>query len=649
MPIDLFAQSGHVVSAQAGQQVAPQQAPQNQPRDLFAAQQNSNTAMDTIHSLDPSKPLADPSQTGFKGALYAAGSGAINKGIKGLEDIGTLAHTVLSAGAHALYGKLMNNPAAEASVKEGLQMAGDKLYSAAESTRDYLNPKSDFGKKAVAEHQGAYGVGGLAGYLGSQVAVGGALMKPLGALVDPIADAMPMLKESPVLSNAIKQGTQNSIIGAANDPNNPVRGALTGAGVGAVGGGVLGAVGYKINRATNIINHEMENSKATGLNPYSHESVANIQKQLAQDGIHMRTLTIRDAAKQTFNDQMKAIRPAGYDPANEMPMNYLGRLASTNLPKELETSKTLYKNINENQTEFTPTNFRTALKNNGTGVLDKVNMPLSGIPGTKGTANLQMKLDDMLSYRKQFDSTIRQAQNLAKNGKITDEQANSLYGVRQALNQDIHDSAKSVGLETDLNNAEQHYNQNIRPFQTYDKNLQNLKNMSPEEMGGKVWKTAVKQLQARFPDPVKLKNIATTLGPDGQSMLGWAKIENDLNMSMKSNVFQPQTFAQRISKGENSGLNKMILSQDHQDVVKGINEVMKRVTQMEPTPDKENIITSVVHGVISKALGNRVGIGLLKTIGSVTKPEAVRAMIKSFITGVMTLDAGQAVQHPEGQ
>lgn len=545
---------------------------------------------------------------------------------------GALAANIMRGASNLIYGKMFQNPDTDKLVQQGIDDIGSSAQKDFDAAKNALVQPVGLEAQAMKDHPitaaGSYGTG----YVGGLLSGGGIVNKAVAPITGALADSVPMLSSRPTLSGVLDSGVQNATLGAASDPQNPAQGAVVGGLAGAALQGASGFPAYKLQRAGQIVNDEMSARITAGVNPYSPEAMDAIQNSLANNGVKLQKLDIQNAMKNTVNEQLNAIRPDNYTP-NQSPINYVSKLASTNFQNELETSRQLYAPINASQVPVETPNFNTALSNIPSRITDKLSMPeLNTEPGQQPT------LSNMLDYRHSLDGTIQQAQNLQQDGGLSFNDVGKLYNARQVLNKDLYSAADQQGLGDAIQNADGQYNQMIRPFQVYDKNTASLKAMDPDSMGNQAWQVINRQLQARFPNPGKIQQAASTLGTTGQQIVGWAKIENDFHQATVDGVFNPATFGARISKSQQSGLNDIIMTPEQRQVVQGLQKIGVANKIITPTPEAGSDQQSLLTKVTKNLLYNPLGVGLLKVVGSPsTTMSAVRDISRKLLIGTAVL------------
>jgi hypothetical protein len=580
----------------------------------------------------PASPEPSIDQT-VAGNLHAGIVGAAQGAMDAGADMGHLARTILSN----TIGKI-----APQSVNDAASKAGNALGSAYSKGQEaFRNAPSNVA--AEDAHPAAYGVGGGLGYAAGAALGNKGISAPIQAVVDPALEAAaPMTMSRPAIQGALSQGIQGGVIGAAADPEHPIKGALAGAALTAPLGYIGGKIGYQMQRGGDIVKQEISKAIDSGLSPTSHDTFYAIKTELKSEGINLRRLDIKTQIKQQINDQMNKIRPNGYDPVNQSPINTVAEQATKNFPQQLQISKDLYKPVNENTQTFQAPNFNKVLDNVKTDMPTNVAMPKTPLP-ENATVN------DMLSYRKTLDSTIKQAKTLASTGKIQDVQVGPYLQVRNALNQDIQESATNAGIGPQLAAAEDHYNTQIRPFQVYNKNLGQFKLMEDGQMQNKIWQNLNRQFTKRMPDPNAIKQAAQTLGPEGQSQVGWAMLENAYKKSLTGGDiqrFDPQKFATQLDKYKSTGLSQIVFTKDHLQVASGISKSIDSGKQMlklmTPTDDTSPPPLGFLDKRIVSLLHSAPGIDFLKVIGgSNTSSTIARSMIQQLVTGIIGASAGK--------
>lgn len=614
MPLDfqpLQANSPAPQQAPAGASVAPQGTPPSAPVKL---------------DFQPLQAQATPPSTGALGTVDSAALGLGSGIAEGAHSVGQLASNVISSGIHYILPKSIQGAANKAlSTEEGI---GNSVINAA---KDLFTPQTPFEKQAIAENPNVNNIANVAGDIGAQ---GAALEAPLNLatkVVSPVVSKLaPGLASAPVAQGAVTQGVIGAGVGAASNPDDPIRGAAMGGALGGALGGIGGAIGEHINTAGKVIDETIQDMHEAGQDPNSLTSLRVIQNNLKNEGLEYRNYDLKQEVKATVNDQLAAMRPDGYQPGDS-PSKIMTQQVIDNIPKAVAQNRANYDPIDTNTQQFAPTNFQQALEANK----DDLPVSLPKNPLVKNlTPNLQTAdgqphpmaltqnptLNDMLSYRGQLDSTISQVKAQIRGGQLAKTDIGPYYDIRKALNTDIHTNAASIPyqnpanpavktLEDQLNVAEQYHHTNIEPFQSINKDGSLTVN---PQMVNKVMSDVSTQLQARKPNYVKLADSASRLGDAGKSQLGWGLLENAFNRATTAEGgFNPSAMQSALTRMKASGVLQQLGGDELEHTAIGMSKALEAVARTKASAPQVGIVATQLQ----KLTHSRIGIGILRRIG----------------------------------
>ena len=551
------------------------------------------------------------------------------------KQMGTLASTILGKGFDAVKPALASvvGPSAIQTVSDTASNATGAISNAYNQGEQLLTG-SDDDLKAQAAYPKTFGGAATVANIGAQTALLNPAASKLTGLISPaLKEALP-LATSPALTGAINQGIVGGTIGAIQNPNHPLIGALVGSALGGSVGGLSGAVGEQVNRAGKVISDTVDDMLASGKDPSSLESIEAISNQVNTGGPVIKKYDIGQAVKAKVNDSLSEMRPNDFVPGTSPISTMLAR-TEENAPLVKAQNDNNYAPIDTNTQTFKPTSFQTALTEQ-TPNLPKIGMPKELIQGDDLTIN------QMLSNRKMIDGTIQQAKNQFAGGKIPQSAINPYYLMRTALNNDIHTAADSVPyknptapkvktLGDQLSMAEKYNQEQVKPFQTLDKNGGYVDN--PKATTAAMQQIAT-QLQARRPNFVKIQNASTILGPEGKKMMAWGVVENAFNKATTiSGEFKPETLQSNLTRIRGSGLLDTIFDEQDKQAVLGISRALEGATKNVPGPaSKAGWIATNIQSLSQ----SRSGLSLLRYLGNPSVPAQQRnAMIKQLITGIL--------------
>lgn len=573
MPIDLFQQ-------------------QKQPRDLFAEQVKTST--------------------GTLGSVDAAAMGLATGALEGIDKMGGLAYNILKY-----------NAPAKAVADVGSKIARPVMNY----LKDTMSPQSDFERQAVSENPHLYAAGATLGDVGIQTGTTAIASAPVTtALNKGLSYAVPMLGKSPVISGSINQGVQGAVLGAANDPEDPLRGAKVGATLGAALGGIGGIVGPKLSRSGDVQEFEQANARQAGIDPYSYEGVTRTKNALKTNGADFAKYTVGRQVTEGADEAISKIAPVLKD--GEMPAETLTRFASTNFKDvraKLKAGFTPIENIKE---QFEPINFLKTKETLGSDVLKK--LPDTTLPNL-ATPN------DMWQYRQALDDNIRVLSRKAKESVLASKQVRTLTETRNALTEDLLAATNKVGLKDQFLKSEEIYRNEFLPYSVFKTDLKGneLTDKAMNDMMTKFNKFTQAKANMNIND---INDITKTLGPEGKKVMGWALLQKALlDTSDAKGIVNAKTLYSKVRKYDNMGIFNKLGGEELKTTVNGIRRIADGADEMVRQGTPIDAINSV-WSKLPSFLGSAVGRGLLKTIGSSKTPQTQwRNMIGQVIFGTLVI------------
>jgi len=574
------------------------------------------------------------SSTGVLGKIDTT---AMNLGhgiISGAQSIGGVTHTLLDKGADAFYGKLLHDQTTADLVKQGVDKISSGVNALAEKGKEFFSPQNEFEQNAQSENPKLSGVAGAAGNLLGNVVGGNILAKPVTALASPltgaISKAIPFVTKSPMVAGVTSNALQGGIIGVSQNPDNPGTGFTLGAATGGLIGGITNKIGHEADITAKVVNRSLENAEITGSNPYSIVNREAIRKELASGGISAKKLDIQQEIKSQIDKKLESSRPETYDPKDQTPVTYLSQLNQDRFKWVANKKEELFARINADKNIISPSTYIKTLQTNA----DKLRL---GLPEESLPAN--PTLNDLLKYRRLLDAKIQQSYNAARQGTISTIPAQEYENLRSALNVDIHNGAKSIGLEDELNKAESFWKKEYKPYEVFDKNLGRFVT-DPEAMN-KTLNVISKQLISKKPNYEKISAVANSFGEDGKIKLGWGILQTTLNKATTDGVLTPKTALGQIRNLRASGLWDQFPS-EIKETATGIETILKRGSERLQTtgiPKEEKGLTllNLPSKIVGGMLRSSTGISVLRYLGN--NPNAKDMIDKLLVGGTAMIAA----------
>ncbi len=384
-----------------------------------------------------------------------------------------------------------------------------------------------------------------------------------------------------------------------------------GGGAISLGGAIGGAAGVASNYLQNVakgINKVVDDAKALGLNMQSPQIMKAAQEAVKNQGLDVTKLEFRKQFQNSINKTLDEMRPGTFVP-NTSPAQYLTDKTVENLKQVRATNGALYAPINADATPQVASQYK-GLANELKGDLPKsIGMPTKDLPENP-------TLQQMLNFRQTLRFKLNQADAAASSGTISREDTRPYVQLMNGLQNDIKAAAEKSGLADQLVKAEAHFNEHVVPFEIYGKDMKG--NINPDE----VFQKFSAQLKSPRPNLPMIKQLASTVGPEGKDLMGWAKIETNYNRSLAfgGQVFDPKKFDTQFTKDKVSGLADKIYSPEHLAAIKGMTIINKEGSEMlkDLKPINETPLTAMnaPGKVIQGLLTTRPGMKLLSLIGT---------------------------------
>lgn len=589
-----------------------------QPMDTSVAPQATSTAPTAAAS--PStidfQPMAAPTTTMDKvasGALAGTGAfvgGALKGAGQSLEALPNLASAAIEKGLNYLADqKIIPDSMAQgfssgrANIKNAVESVGQKIL--------------DFQQAPSAADQAANptlsAVSNVAGNLAGSTAVASGIIGDLGK------------GQNAVTRLAKTNAAQGAILGAGSNSDNPIAGAVSGG----ILGGALGAAAGKLTRSAEIINDKIDDATRIGLQPLSEAGLKSIKGALDSGGKELTTEEVEKAVKVSLQKKLDSVAPEV--DITKAPTDMITDMAKANFTDVKNTRNALYAPLNESTAVAETPTLSTALASvTNKGAKALLPDPLPANP----------TLSDLMTYRKQVSAGINQAERGIKTGASGADfkSLDALNQVKQAVTQDLNNTAAKAGLGDQLAKADAFHAQNYKPFQVYTKSG----SLASDADTDKAWSKVNKLLQMRRPNLDAMTQVASTLGPQGKQVFGYAYLQQAMkNAETVDERLSPTKVTQAFNKLQNSGLANHILTPQLQEAFNGMRNIAEGAlkTTKGMGGDQKNMIMDFVNNLTHST----AGITLTRALGSTTTP---LAKVKNAVSQVLLNAAEQRAPVP---
>lgn len=584
MPIDF----------QPMQSAAPQAAPEEnvaQGSPTIDFQPVSNAVTPTSMQNLPN-PLTG-AQKAVSGINAAAGS-FLGGEMKAVGQLGTLGKTVIANTIGRLADQETKNIANKAA-----NYIQDKFGAAKSFLADDPSMKAD-----VAANPTTSSIAGGVGYLGASAAGAQAIAKPLEA--GGAALSKGSILNSAAGAGALSGATQGAVMGGAANEANPVQGALTGVALGGAIGGVAGAASNYLKNTAAGINKVVDDAADNGLDMQSPQVLQAAKDAVKNQGTDVAKLNFKQQFNDAVNKKLDEIRPQTFVP-NTSPAAFMADKVENNFKDVIATKNALYAPINADATPQVANNFNSLVDQLKSDLPKSIGLPTKALPENP-------TLQNMLNYRQTLRAKLDQAETSAQAGNLSREDAKPYIQLMNGLQTDIKAAAQKSGLGDQLAKAEQHYQENVLPFQVYGDATQDLNNEAFQKFST--------QLKSPRPNLPLINNLAKTVGPEGRDLMGWAKLETNYNrsLSFQGTRFDPTKFDSALTKDRISGLADKIYSPEHLAAIKGITAINRAgkdiISAIKPATETPLTALNAPGKIVQGLLTSRPGMKLLSLIGT---------------------------------
>lgn len=440
------------------------------------------------------------------------------------------------------------------------------------------------------------------------------------------------------LGTAVNLGIQGILQGAGANPENPIAGGAVGGAIGSVFGGIAG----KLSRSADIINDKIDDAERVGLSPFSEAGVKSIKGALDNSGKELTTEEVEKATKVALQSRLDSVAPKV--DITQKPTDMIANLAMTNYPKVIKEQDALYAPLHEADVVADTPKLTSTLNTLNETTTKALPDPLPQNP----------TLDNLLTYRRQVAASINLADKAIKTASPTAsfKTLEQLMDVKKAVTEDLNTTASSIGLGDQLAKADAFHVNQVKPFEVY--NTESGKLVSPTDMTD-TWTRTSKLLRPRLPNLTAMAQVATTLGPQGKQVFGYAYLQQAMERSMNvdGRIF-PSKISGELNKLQNSGLAQHILTPELKEaftgavrVVNGIKiESMRNIAEgaLKTTKGMDSKSAGMVGKLMNQLTHSTAGITLLRGLGSNTTPIAkIKNIISQLITTTVEKNASSNI------
>lgn len=426
---------------------------------------------------------------------------------------------------------------------------------------------------------------------------------------------------SPMTSGALTQGVQGTVMAASANPTHPIESGI----VGGVIGAPIGAAGGKLTRSAEIINDKVDDIERLGMSPYSEAGIKSIKGALDNSGKELTTEEVERTTKQALQSKLDSVAPA--IDISQKPTDMIVNLAKANYPKIIAQRNALYAPLNE------------SLADAPTPLLSKALASIQTPAAKELLPDLLPKnptISDLMTYRRQLSAGINQAEQAIKMGSPTAnfKSYQELLNAKQAVTSDLNSAAgaEDPKLASQLALADKFHVDQVKPFDVY--NTDSGKLVSPQDATD-AWTKASKLLRPRLPNLTAMANVASTLGPQGKQIFGYAYLQQAMERSMNvdGRIF-PTKITGELNKLQNSGLAQHILTPELEEAFNGMRNIAEGAIKTTRGMDTKSVGT--IATFVNSLTHNTAGITLLRGLGSKTSsPSRIKNIISQVLTNAL--------------
>ena len=485
----------------------------------------------------------------------------------------------------------------------------------------------------------ASSIGAGTGYTAGIMSMPGAAVRAgVGALKALPGVASVASKVPATIAGLGTQGAAGAIGGAAMDPENRGFGALTGGLVGGAAGAIGGALGSKSAELGKVVQTEVGRLKKLGIDPKSEEGLNQIRMTVRQRGLGQSLESTEAQLKQKVLNEAQGAKPESIQIPQKSASRLLTARAAKNFTKVDEERQALYKPLTESKT---PTNVSSI--NDEVGKLSqKAKGYLPDPQISKSIKEGQATFSQLQDYRIALDGNITVAKRAVKNGAMLPKDLNQLYKTRSQVSAAMEDAATANGLSKEFKAAEDFYKHQYLPFRTLDKSGKLNK---PEAIDNTMKKINT-LVNSPNPNPKEIKDLVSTLGDEGRSLVGWAKIENAVQKSSVGGKINFRTLETDLQKWKVGGIESSVFQKEHKQAIAGMEAIINDAPRvMKQATNK--IYIPVVGPILEHLLQSDKGIKLLMGIGTMDKKApGYRKVLQDIVTGGSNILTNKAASSP---
>jgi hypothetical protein len=505
-------------------------------------------------------------------------------------------------------------------IQKGLDWVGNKF----QTIQNLADNPTPYEQQAQQAHPIATALASGVGYVGGMTGLSNLATKPLAAATGPLTQAIiPKAIQGPVLNTAVDTGLQSGILGAASNPDHPVQGFGYGLSIGLPLGAIGGAVGSKLKRSGDVVDYETQNLTNAGVDPYSNEGTTRILKALKDNGLDMSKYQVQKVISAGIQNKLDSINPVNM--IEDAPSKVIANLAKSNFKTVSADIKQGFQPIRDAKQTFQASSFNNEVQGMDKSIQQV--LPKQSLPENP-------TINDMWKYRERLDDVIQATKARAMAGNALKSDVMPLNTLRNALTEDMVKSADQIGLKDQFLQTEQKYINQYLPFKSF--NTASGKIVSPEDVNDAMSRLNI-LFKARNVNINQINNIAKSLGPNGNELIGKAMLENMYRTSLNDKgVVTSKTFFTQLKKYNASGLAKEVWGPATKEAAQGISKILDgadEAIKMGTIKDATSF-----YAKLPSLISTRPGLALIRAIGSSKTPQTqIRSLLGQLISGTAAI------------